>query len=137
MAKRRDLNRVREGLFWIIRDIIAGTDFPGGNCMSQERRRSPRYPFFAAAELVEDASQVRLTTHLSELSMNGCYLDIMNPFPAGSSVRITISDGPASIQCQAKVVYSQPNMGMGLAFANVDEKCVKVLEAWMEKAKNT
>jgi PilZ domain-containing protein len=105
--------------------------------MSQERRRSPRYPFFAAAELVEDTSQVRLTTHLSELSMFGCYLDIMNPFPAGSSVRITISDGPASIQCQAKVVYSQPNVGMGVAFANVEEKYVKVLEAWMEKAKNT
>lgn len=105
--------------------------------MSQERRRSPRYPFFAAAELVEDATQVRLTTHLSELSMFGCYLDIMNPFPAGSVVRITISDGPDSIQCEAKVVYSQMNMGMAVSWEQLEEKYTKVLQAWMEKAKNT
>lgn len=104
--------------------------------MSQERRRSPRFPFFASAELVEDTSQVRLTTHLSELSMHGCYLDIMNPFPAKSSVRITISDGPDSIQCQAKVVYSQMNMGMAVSWEQLEEKYTKVLEAWMEKAKN-
>jgi len=103
--------------------------------MSQERRRSPRYPFFAAAELVEDASQVRLTTHLSELSMYGCYLDLMNPFPTGTQVRITISDGPAKISCHAKVIYSQTNMGMGVAFEELQQNDVKVLEEWMERAK--
>ena len=106
-----------------------------GDCMVQEQRRSPRYPFFASAELIEDKSDVRITTRLSELGLYGCYLDMMNPFPAGTSVLIKISEGEAKFESQATVVYSQPNMGMGVAFQNVEERYVEVLQNWMAKVK--
>jgi len=48
--------------------------------MDRERRRTPRYMFFASAELLEEKSEVRIATRVSELSRNGCYLDMMNPF---------------------------------------------------------
>ena len=101
--------------------------------MEQERRRSPRYPFFASAELIEDKSDVRITTRLSELGLYGCYLDMMNPFPTGSSVLIKITEGEAKFESHAKVVYSQPNMGMGVAFQDVEERYMKVLQMWMAK----
>jgi len=101
--------------------------------MTQERRRSPRYPFFASAELIEDKSDVRITTRLSELGLYGCYLDMMNPFPTGTSVLIKISEGNANFESHAMVVYSQPNMGMGVAFKDVEERYMKVLQMWMAK----
>lgn len=103
--------------------------------MTQERRRSPRYPFFASAELVEDKSDVRITTRLSELGLYGCYLDMMNPFPKGTSVLIKITEGDAKFEARAMVVYSQANMGMGVAFQNVEERYLEVLQKWMTKAR--
>jgi PilZ domain len=101
--------------------------------MEQERRRSPRYPFFASAELIENKSDVRITTRLSELGLFGCYLDMMNPFPSGTSVLIKITEGEAQFESHATVVYSQPNVGMGVAFQNVEERYMKVLQNWMAK----
>lgn len=103
--------------------------------MTQERRRSPRYPFFASAELIEDKSDVRITTRLSELGLYGCYLDMMNPFPKGTSVLIKITEGDAKFEARAMVVYSQANMGMGVAFQNVEERYLEVLQKWMAKVK--
>jgi hypothetical protein len=104
--------------------------------MTQERRRSERYPFFASAELIEKESDVRITTRLSELGLYGCYLDMMNPFPKGTSVLIKISEGEAKFEAQATVVYSQANMGMGVAFQNVEERYLAVLQKWMSAAQN-
>lgn len=101
--------------------------------MEQERRRSPRYPFFASAELIEDKSEVRITTRLSELGLYGCYLDMMNPFPTGTSVLIKISEGESLFESHAMVVYSQPNMGMGVAFQDVEQRYLEVLQKWMAK----
>jgi PilZ domain len=107
-------------------------NFRGGS-MVQEQRRSPRYPFFASAELIEDKSDVRITTRLSELGLYGCYLDMMNPFPAGTSVLIKISEGESKFESRATVVYSQPNMGMGVAFQDVEKRYLEVLQKWMAK----
>jgi PilZ domain len=104
--------------------------------MTQERRRSPRYPFFASAELIEDKSDVRITTRLSELGLYGCYLDMMNPFPTGTSVLIKITEGQVTFEAHATVVYSQVNMGMGVAFRDVEDRYLKLLQKWMTDAQN-
>ena len=52
----------------------------------KERRRGPRYPFIASAELIEQKADVRIASRVSEVSQNGCYLDMMNPFPQGTMV---------------------------------------------------
>src|SRR6266481_7296305 len=125
------LGRVSQQSGILLMRILSGSD-----CMGQEKRRSERYPFFASAELIEDKSDVRITTRLSELGLYGCYLDMMNPFPAGTSVLIKISESPATFEARATVVYSQPNMGMGVAFQNVEERYLKVLQKWMTDAQN-
>ena len=42
-----------------------------GDAMEGEKRRTPRYIFFAAAELMEEKSEVRIASRLSELSLRG------------------------------------------------------------------
>jgi hypothetical protein len=41
--------------------------------MSSEGRRSPRFAFYASAEITELRTQTRLTARTSELSRHGCY----------------------------------------------------------------
>jgi hypothetical protein len=99
-----------------------------------ERRRTPRYSFIASAELIEQASDVRIATRVSELSRFGCYLDMMNPFPLGTLVLVKISAGDAFFQAKGKIVYAQTNMGAGVVFLDIDPKSVPVLERWLDEA---
>jgi hypothetical protein len=104
--------------------------------MESERRRTPRYMFFASAELLEERSEVRIATRVSELSRNGCYLDMMNPFPMHTVVKLKIwTEENALIETNACVVYSQANRGAGLSFVDIDPKHLPLLDKWLEKAK--
>jgi hypothetical protein len=100
----------------------------------KERRRGPRYPFIASAELIEQKADVRIASRVSELSTNGCYLDMMNPFPTGTLVLVKISAGQEFFQAKAKIVYSQMNMGAGVGFLEFDGSSRAVLERWMDEA---
>ncbi len=101
----------------------------------KDRRRGPRYSFIASAELIEQRADVRIASRVSELSMGGCYLDMMNPFPMGTSVLVKISAGNDFFQAKAKIVYSQMNMGAGVVFQEFDQASRIVLERWMDEAK--
>ncbi len=100
----------------------------------QERRRTPRYPFIATAELIEQKADVRIATRVSELSLHGCYLDMMNPFPTATLVLVKIYAGDAFFQAKGKIVYSQPNMGAGVTFLEVASDSQEVLERWLDEA---
>lgn len=102
--------------------------------MGAERRRTPRYTFIASAELIEEASDVRIATRVSELSLHGCYLDMMNPFPVGTLVLVKISAGDAFFQAKSKIVYAQTNMGAGVAFIETDPQYQPILERWLDEA---
>ena len=102
--------------------------------MEQERRRTPRYIFIASAELYEEGTEVRVASRVSELSLNGCYLDMMNPFPTGSFVLLKIFAGDLTFQSKAKVIYAAPNRGAGLLFIDVEVKYEYILKRWLEEA---
>lgn len=103
--------------------------------MERELRRTPRYMFFAAAELLEEKSDVRVASRVSELSLHGCYLDMMNPFPTSTSVRLKIWTTEDNVfQTKGSIIYSQTNMGAGVRFIDVDEKNLAVLQQWLDDA---
>jgi PilZ domain-containing protein len=99
--------------------------------MGSEVRRSPRFPFYASAEITEFPTQTRLTTRTSELSRHGCYIDVMNPLPLGTAVKIQIIHHEQTFDANGRVIYSQPNMGMGVAFDEIEVGQVPALEKWL------
>jgi len=102
--------------------------------VERERRRTPRYPFIASAELIEEKADVRIASRVSELSLHGCYLDMMNPFPTGTMVLVKITAGDAFFEAKSKIVYSQPNMGAGVGFLQIEPASKDVLERWLDEA---
>jgi hypothetical protein len=103
--------------------------------LGSERRRVPRYTFIASAELIEEVADVRIATRVSELSLYGCYLDMMNPFPVGTMVLVKISAGDQYFQAKSKIVYAQTNMGAGVAFLDVEPEFQAALDRWLDEAK--
>jgi hypothetical protein len=103
--------------------------------LRKELRRVPRYAFIATAELVEQKTEVRIATRVSELSLHGCYLDMMNPFPPDTVVRVKISAGDIVFQAKAKIIYVQPNLGAGVTFVEITPENQVILQRWLAQAK--
>jgi PilZ domain len=100
-----------------------------------ERRRSPRFPFYAAAQITELQTQTAITARTSELSRYGCYMDMLNPLPLGTPIKIQITYQEQTIDAKGHVIYSQPNMGMGVSFDELQAGQEVILERWVEDAK--
>jgi len=100
-----------------------------------EARRTPRYTFIATAELIEEKTDVRIATRVSELSLHGCYLDMMNPFPQNTLVLVKIFAGDDFFQAKGKIIYVQANLGAGVSFLEIDQQHIPVLERWLAQAK--
>jgi len=102
--------------------------------MEQERRRSPRFPFIASAEVHEENNGSRLSARVSDISAMGCYVDTINPLPNGTSVRVKIFSETQSFEAAATVAYSHAHLGMGLRFSEVPPNSLNVLREWLPAA---
>jgi hypothetical protein len=99
-----------------------------------EKRRTPRYPFIAVAELTDAESGVQLNSQVAELSLNGCYVDMLNTLPVNTLVTLKIFADSECFEAIAKVIYALPGMGMGLAFQDVSIASGVLLRKWLLKA---
>jgi hypothetical protein len=96
-----------------------------------ERRTLARYSFIAVAEVYELRSETRITGRCSDLSMGGCYVDTLSPFPVDSALRIVIQHDSREFQAMAVVAYSHISMGMGIRFTEIKPECRNVLRYWV------
>ena len=101
--------------------------------MDSERRRSARYQFIADTEITEIASNKRLGGRSSDVSMGGCFLDMLNPSPEGTEILVRISHANSTFTALGRVVFLFPNMGMGVMFTSVDANQQAVLQKWLEE----
>ncbi|MGB6874712.1 MAG: PilZ domain-containing protein [Candidatus Acidiferrales bacterium] len=99
--------------------------------MDIEHRREPRHAFFASVELIESKLDTRVNARTGDLSLHGCYVGIMNPFPAGANVRITITHMEEKFIAIGKVAHSRPNVGMGISFTEIAPQQHTVLMKWL------
>ena len=102
--------------------------------MGAERRRTIRYPFDAAAEVSEERAQGTLAVRVSEISLNGCYLQTASPFPAGTTLLIKVFAEDSFFEAHATVAYAQAGTGMGVAFRELKPYFVNVLKKWLLSA---
>lgn len=97
-----------------------------------ERRATTRQPFSAEAMLVDNQSAARMQGRCSDLSVAGCYIDTINPFPEGLAVRLRLSCGQGNFETDANVCFSHNGMGMGLVFCELTPDQEMSLVEWLE-----
>jgi|GEM_PF-432059 len=104
---------------------------PAPNAKTQEHRANARFSFTAAAEVIELQSKAKVAGRTSDLSLGGCYVDAINPFPVGTPVTLRLTYAGRTFQVQSAVVYAHAGMGMGIAFTQVTPDQLEVLQAWV------
>jgi len=100
----------------------------------KDRRRVPRFPFVAYAEITEEGSETKTTVYTSDLSLYGCYVRMTNALPCGTHIVIKIFSEADFLEAPATVVYSQPNLGNGLSFHDVKPQFLPTLQKWLSQA---
>jgi PilZ domain len=111
-------------------DTITATACPE-SLVGEERRRTPRYPFIATAEVTDQSSHANTSTRVTELSLHGCYLDMANPLPKDTRISIKIYSEGKFFESTGTIVYSQPNLGVGVTFREIRPQFLTVLKQWL------
>jgi hypothetical protein len=96
-----------------------------------KERAVKRCPFVASAEVLEVGTGTKLSARTSEIGIGGCYVDALNPFAIGTAVAVKITRDQGAFHSKARVVYSDPSFGMGLAFESLDPEQRAILENWL------
>jgi PilZ domain len=96
-----------------------------------ERRRNLRFPFTATLEATEVKTGTKVVGRTSDLSMGGCYVDTLSPFPVGAEAKVRIQRENETFEAQVKVIFSLIGMGMGLAFVSAQPKHLKIFQKWL------
>jgi hypothetical protein len=96
-----------------------------------KQRAVRRCPFVASVEVTDVQSGTVLTARISELAMGGCYVDALNPFPAGTLITLRILRDQGAFEAKGKVVYCDPKFGMGVAFTETSPDQRAILESWL------
>ncbi len=104
--------------------------------MRPERPRAPRYPIVASIELTDVQSESQTRQQISDLNLFGCHVNTERPLPRGTKVRIRIVHRGANFVALGRVVYVQPNLGMGIVFTSVGQYDQLVLEKWIAELRD-
>jgi len=83
---------------------------------SNDRRTAPRVALVLAADVTELPSGARLRGRTSDVSRRGCYVDLLNPIPTGSTISVKLTHEEEVFEATGRVVYSSAGLGMGIAF---------------------
>jgi hypothetical protein len=99
--------------------------------MGTERRRERRHPFIASAEISDEKETARTCTRVTDLSLHGCYVEMTDPFPQGTTVLIEIHTETEFLETHATVAYLEAKEGMGLTFVEMPPYFSGVLDKWL------
>jgi hypothetical protein len=104
----------------------------GPEAATAERRDAPRYPFICPAELMDLGGNTRISARTADLSLHGCYIDTLNPFPQETRVRLQLSKNGQQLEVQARVTVCHRGSGMGLMFEQLTPEQNSLLIGWLE-----
>jgi hypothetical protein len=98
-------------------------------------RRGFRCLFDAAAEIApEDSPSTTVVARATELSLNGCYIQIPAPFTAGTLVLVKIFHADEYFEAKGTVLYVKAASGMGVSFRDIKPYCQSTLKEWILSA---
>lgn len=82
----------------------------------QERRQHPRLKCEGSAEFRVGGTDVRTWGTFTDLSLNGCYVEMTATFPVGATVELNLELNGLQVQTRGEVRVSYPFLGIGIAF---------------------
>jgi hypothetical protein len=104
----------------------------GEQTAAVERRETRRYAFICPAELLDLGGNTRISARTVDLSLHGCYIDTLNPFPVGTRVRLQLVKNDRREEFRAEVASCHMGSGMGLIFEQLTPAQKETVLSWLE-----
>jgi PilZ domain len=95
---------------------------------SSERRGYVRQQVRVEAEVIGLEDGVRLRGVVVDISMTGCFVEMLSPLSVGTAVSIILESGDEKMKSRGEVRSSLPGMGIGIQFKEMDENSHKALK---------
>jgi len=86
----------------------------------RERRQFARHPCRLEAEVTVEGDSTGLPGKVTDISLGGCYVEMLSPLPVDTLVRVSINlEDTTVLHVSASVRSSQMGFGMGVAFTGM------------------
>src|ERR1700757_645284 len=103
----------------------------------RDRRYTIRYPFAAAAELIEMESGKQVTGVTSDISLGGCFICTSKPLPANVRARLKLTRKGQVLEALVVVRIVKPRVGLGIEFFDLEPPNDDILAAWIDILRQT
>jgi hypothetical protein len=93
-----------------------------------ERRQFPRFECKASMELRTAGAAAPIRGKLADLSLGGCYVELMMPLRVGTKIELVLWLNDAKISTAGMVTSSHPGFGLGVKFIGMlqaDRDCLR------------
>ncbi len=90
-----------------------------GNWTGGERRKFLRHACRIEAQVSIAGDSVRLSARVTDISLSGCYVEMLAPLPVDTIIELTLNPGDTTMHATGKVRSSQPGFGMGVLFTGL------------------
>src|SRR5712692_5743200 len=87
-----------------------------------ERRRGIRYRCEGSAAFRAEGSDVRIWGSLSDISQDGCYIEMTATFPVATIANLVLEANGIRLRLKGRVQVNYPFLGMGMRFSEVSEE---------------
>jgi hypothetical protein len=98
-----------------------------------DRRENPRFKITVPIELYLEGKDMPYRTATSDLSLHGCYIETIFPFPIGTVLELKLQL-TGTLLVLAIVATSDPQVGNGIKFTRILPEDVDELRAFLEVA---
>jgi len=95
--------------------------FDGSSRDALERRRHPRVRTANSVELYPAGQSSPIRARTGDISLGGCFVDMPNPLPKGTTLRIGVWINEVKLWANALVVTSTPGFGIGIRFSEISD----------------
>lgn len=102
----------------------------------QERRGTARVRVSVPVEILTEGSTSPIRGATTDLSLGGCYIETIFPFPVGTALDLKLHIETA-LPVDAVVVTCDPQVGNGIRFTRMLPEDRKALEAFLEAAQQS
>lgn len=98
-----------------------------------ERRKNPRFKINVPVEIHTETNSAPLHCATSDLSLGGCYIESMYPFPAGTRLDLKL-EASDTLLISARVVTCDPQFGNGIQFLRMLPEDEVLLSKFLDHA---
>ena len=103
------------------------------NSNRNDRREYARIKVSVPVAIQTDADGRRIRGNTADLSLGGCYIETIFPFPIGTNLDLQLSI-ETTVLIAATVVTCDPQVGNGIRFIRMLQEDREALKAFLEAA---